>query len=212
MSAQQLQAQAMVFTTANTLNTSTPTTTTAGGWVNVSLNATNQIYIDDQGHIALSRIPSSPGEYELPDGAKLVVDHQGNYRIEDARAKVTYRANHVREFNPYVNASDLMEAFIRDMRTFGVRQAELLDLPVQLFINWLILNAARQDGEPAPAGVVAPEEHLAARPSKVPRCLECGRFITAHRARLRIPFCDDAHVALFIARRQSPALLAGPGG
>lgn len=88
------------------------------------------------------------GEYELPDGAKLVIDSAGNYKILDEEAHVVYLACRIREFNPYINASDLLEAFIEEVgRLDGVDQSDVLGLPIEAFINWIILQAAKRDGD-----------------------------------------------------------------
>lgn len=88
-------------------------------------------------------------QYELPDGASLNIDDAGNYKIEDQNAKVIYRANRVREFNRYLNASDLLEAFIEEVGKLDcVDQTQVLRLPIEAFINWLILQAAQKDGDP----------------------------------------------------------------
>lgn len=89
------------------------------------------------------------GEYLLPDGATLRIAVDGSYAIEDENAKVLYRACRVREFNPYINASDLLEAFITEVGKYdGVNQGDVLALPIEAFINWIILEAAKRDGDP----------------------------------------------------------------
>lgn len=85
--------------------------------------------------------------HKLPDGSKVVVDFNGNYEIIDKNAIVTYQANNIREFNKYVNASDLLESFIRDVGKLGVKQKDIFSLPIDLFINWLIVKAAEKDDD-----------------------------------------------------------------
>lgn len=147
-------------------------TTTSGGWIGTQTSATtgytnyvsqiqmlqqNQFLQQSQaGVLYQQQLDSAPwtrqlsaGEYDLPDGAKLVIDTLGNYRVLDSAAKVVYRACRVREFNPYINASDLLEAFIRDVGKYdGVDQGEILRVPIEAFINWIILEAAKRDGDP----------------------------------------------------------------
>jgi hypothetical protein len=86
--------------------------------------------------------------HTLPDGSKLVIDFNGNYEIIDHNAKVTYKSNNIREFNKFVNSSDVLEDFIRDVGKLGVKQKDVFSLPIELFINWLIIRAAEKDGEP----------------------------------------------------------------
>lgn len=141
--------------------------------------------------------------YVMPDGALIEVDDRGNYFIEDADAKVIYKANRVREFNPFLNASDLMEKFITEVGAFdGVNQDEVLRLPVEAFIHWLILQAAKRDGDsidglptveaalPKPPPV--PALPAPARPVRG-RCLACGRFLLERLAAAQVRFCNPEH-------------------
>lgn len=84
----------------------------------------------------------------LPDGAVIDIDDKGSYKINDKDAKVVYQASRVREFNPFINASDLLERFIADVgKIDGVDQSNVLRVPVEGFINWLIRQAAQKDGD-----------------------------------------------------------------
>lgn len=74
------------------------------------------------------------------------------------------------EFNRYINASDLMQEFIAWLGTQGVRKGEVLGLPMDLFIKWLIIQACEQDGE-------EPNVSLSLPAPKKNRCLGCGRFL-----------------------------------
>lgn len=86
--------------------------------------------------------------YVLPDGSTLTIDPHGNYGINDESAKVIYQACRRREFNPYLNASDLLVSFVKEVGAIdGVNQDEVLRLPIEAFINWLVLQAATKDGE-----------------------------------------------------------------
>jgi hypothetical protein len=137
---------------------------------------------------------AQPGEtIDLPDGSKLVVDAAGNYHIEDKRAKVTYRANRLREFNPFVNASDLLAEFVRDLGTIGLPNDAIMRAPIDLFIHWLVVRAAEQDGDRVA------ENH----------CRRCGRFVAVNRRRLGA--CRPDHVALLPPRKhvRTPRLRMG---
>lgn len=74
-------------------------------------------------------------------------------------------------FNRYVNASDLLEEFIRFLGENRVHQDQVLELPVDFFVKWLIIRACEEDGE-------EPNVTLALPPPKAqPRCLGCRRFM-----------------------------------
>jgi hypothetical protein len=142
--------------------------------------------------------------YDLPDGAKLEIDAQGNYTVLDDAAKVVYKANRIREFNVYLSASDLLEDFIRDMGKEGVLQSELLQLPVNCFIHWLILQAAIKDGD-STEDCVPPQKFL---PKKKDRCKCCGRFLPRVQLVADIHFCNGSHLNRYLERRA----LVGLGG
>lgn len=144
-----------------------------------------------------------PGETrELPDGSKIIIDDQGNYRIEDKDAQVTYQANRMREFSPYLNASDMLTRFMDYVRGLGVKQHEVLQLPLELFVNWLIIEAAERDQDPVPEGVVRPEEHKLLAAVTKPKCLRCGKFIPKTHRQYNFPFCDPPHAADYILKRR----------
>ena len=123
-----------------------------------------------------------PCKIRLPDGGMLEVDADGSYRINDKDAKVIYRANRMRDFNSFINASDKLESFIKFCGEIGVRQGEMLDIPVRHFIAWLIVEAALADGE-KPQALPDLREHV------LPRCNGCGRFIPRKLVARKITFC-----------------------
>lgn len=131
----------------------------------------------------------------LPDGARLIVERSGNYKIEDKNAKITYKANRVREFNTYLNASDRLEDFIRYCKGFDISQHEMVDLPIKLFIMWLITEAASADQLP-PNDSHQIEDikrlNLEIKRKHHPRC-KCGRFIHRTRAAQGFMFCNGLH-------------------
>jgi hypothetical protein len=86
---------------------------------------------------------------ELPDGTVIDVKSDGSYSILDDDAKIIYRANRIREFNKFVNASDLLEKFIEYCGDQGVVKEQMMDQPLRNFIGWLMTEAALADGEEA---------------------------------------------------------------
>lgn len=200
-------SQAQTMTTTGTI-WATPVATTAatGTYVNGTTNSNlvRQLYMQ---HMAEAQDCITPDEYErrramqllasdkfeikdghgltikMPDGGALIVEKNGSYRIDDADSKVIYRANRVRDFNPFLNASDKLEDFIRFCGSVGVTQDEMLQIPIQHFIAWLVIEAAKADGEPEPAMPLLPD--LTAKP----RCRSCGRFTSRKLKQARLDFC-----------------------
>jgi hypothetical protein len=149
------------------------------------------------------KLPAGKRTLELPDGAKLHVDDAGNYRIEDKDAKVTYRANRNRDFSPHLNASDMLAAFVRHVGALGLKQKEVLGLPIELFISWLVIEAAERDQDPIPEDVKRIEHHSAIATVLRPKCLQCGRFIPRLNHEVRFPFCRPEHGAQYIGRNRT---------
>lgn len=131
----------------------------------------------------------------LPDGTKIDIDAQGNFRIDDKEAKVVYQANRQREFNPYLNASDLLARFVEYVGTLGVRRSQVGQLPVLLFINWLVVEAATRDQDPLPEDVVPVPQHPLLQTRLRPRCLlvTCRRFVRRRLAEAGASFCSADH-------------------
>jgi hypothetical protein len=114
------------------------------------------------------RPDGQPHTIYLADGAILKMDGNGNYTIEDKDAKIIYKGCPVRDFNSYINASDKLEEFIKFCGTVGVKQDDMFKIPIESFIQWLVIEAARADGEKT--------ETLALPNYSKPRCT-CGRFL-----------------------------------
>jgi len=92
----------------------------------------------------------SPTEIELPDGTILNVDSDGNFTINDSNAKTIYKSMRMKEGNEFINATDLIERFIVALGKQGVKQSELLHIPIEVFFTWLVVEAAKQDGDNMP--------------------------------------------------------------
>lgn len=137
------------------------------------------------------RLPKGwAGIVSLEDGTNIVVETDGKMRIVDENAKVTYRANRVREFNRFLNASDLLREFIADVGAFGAKQSDVLTIPIELFINWLIMKSAEQDGDATHGALIHP------------RCRWCSRFISFARAQAGILFCGEQHAINFMRKER----------
>ena len=135
----------------------------------------------------------SAGKYIMPDRSILVINAYGNYMIEDEHAKVTYKANNKREFSPHLNASDMVADFLKYVGSIGVKKEDMMNLPINLFISWLIIEAAERDGDKIEIPRVN-EDQLLLQTVK-PRCLDCGRYIKRLHYRNQFPYCDPQHAA-----------------
>jgi hypothetical protein len=137
------------------------------------------------------------GPVSLPDGAEIRIDEKGNYKIHDKDAKVIYKANRSREFNPFVNAGDRIAEFIEYVRREvpAIQGSDISQLPLELFVNWLILEAAEKDGDEAPPDVVpVPNSRLLVDRIN-PRCRypKCGRFIKRASVDVGFNYCNPQH-------------------
>lgn len=200
-------------TTANTCNWLTNTATSAtssSDWIDCksvykqmmkyAISASD--LIDD----FPKKLPAQKRTIELPDGAKLIIDDAGNYRIEDKDAKVTYKANRLREFSPYLNASDLLAKFVSYVGSIGVKRAEVLGLPLHLFISWLVIEAAQKDGDEIPSDIIPVQDDPMVKLAIKPKCLTCGRFIKRLHYQNRFPFCSPEHGAAYVSLRTQATL------
>lgn len=141
------------------------------------------------------------GTYDLEDGAKLIIDDKGNYKIEDKNAKITYKSNNVREFNKYINSSDLLADFIADMGKMGADAKQVLEIPIQYFIRWLICKSAEQDGEDSSETVpVIANDTVKVLELKQNRCKCCGRYISQLNLNHGLLFCNGNHADKFLER------------
>lgn len=194
--------------------------TTTTSWPSITAKSLNQLYTSGELEEAFfagsakgaedSRTLLPSRAYTLPDGAALQIDADGNYRIEDKNAKVTYQANRIREFSPHINASDMAAKFVEYARTLGVRSDQCLGLPMELFINWLIIEAAEKYHDEVPPDVVRPQEHRSLKALIKPQCLSCGRFIPRLHQQHNFPFCGPEHGMAFVRRRTTRNITVAP--
>ncbi len=104
------------------------------------------------GYGARLDLPKQRLQLAFPDGSILFLDENGNFRINDRNAKVTYKANRNLEFNPYVNASELVSRFIEFVGQLGLTREQMKIIPLEMFVQWLVIEAAAKDGLPTPRG------------------------------------------------------------
>lgn len=108
--------------------------------------------------------------------------------------------------------SDLLVKFIEYLNSLRLNQKEALGLPIDLFIAWLIIEAAKADDEEPQEAELAkleglmrqhvridPPAPLLALPAPMPRCF-CGRFMARQRAAKGLMFCGGSHMDRYEAR------------
>lgn len=148
---------------------------------------------DVQQYIGVSRT----FDYNCPDGTVLRFEG-GNVTILDQNAKVIYKSNPIREFNKYLNASDLLEDFIEFCKTQNVKQSEFMDLPIQSFIMWLVVKSAEQDGEDPGEVPLMLEDSRKKRITK-PKCKCCGKYLPKIKASVS-QFCNGSHMDRYMEK------------
>lgn len=179
----------------------------SGGWLNAhqhvvkgvrKVNANGDL-IDDDDWVFDIRLGDAR-TIRLPDGTKIDVLADGSYTVNDKDSKVVYKGSSSRDFNKYMNASDLIEDFIKDVGKLGVTQGQLLKLPINALFVWLVMKAAEADGEKPPADVPKLESLPEVRMNIKPKCKCCGRFIDEKRHALGVNFCSSQHMDMFMLK------------
>lgn len=143
-------------------------------------------------------IPNIGCRLVLPNDVELKIDGDGKITINEADRKIFYEAA-PRGFNRWMNASDVLEDFIRYLGTMEVRQRHVMKMPLGLFINWLIIAAAEADGDTADDLKPKLAEGVDSIKA-IPRCLYCKRFLARHRHEAGINFCKSEHMDRYMAR------------
>lgn len=134
----------------------------------------------------------------LPDGVELIVHSDGSYEINETKKTWTYRAA-PRNFNKYLNASDVVEDFIRYLGSLDVRQRHVMSMPLGLFLKFIIIEAAKADGDPY-EDVEPPLLEGVKQVKAQPRCRFCQRYISQARADKGVYFCSPPHMQRFLLR------------
>ncbi len=184
----------VIWTNFSTSSTSTNhITITAGGGTAYSVSASETIEIDRDYKVKVGE----RFKIKLPDGAVLQVEADGSYALKDDKARIKYHANRFRAFNRYVNASDLLEEFMKYVATVvpDIKSRGVLGIPLELLIKWVVIRAAEADKEPTD-----PEEALALKAEVAAMALK------ANQARLKRLAPPQANVHQIVGRLEKPRL------
>jgi len=136
--------------------------------------------------------------YKLPNGGTLKIDELGNFKIIENN-NITYKSCNIREFNKYINASDLLEGFINFLGEQGMKQIDVLKTPIEIFITWLIFKAAEQDKIDEETTLKELEDKTK-QLKHSNRCLFCGKFISKKFKKLGINFCNTLHLERYMEK------------
>ena len=142
----------------------------------------------------------SDAKFVLPDGTTIRINHDDTITVDDSNAKILYKSNPVRDFNPYLNTSDMLEDFIHWCAEQKITKDDFSTLPVSLFICWLVVKAAEADGEEL--ADVTPMLTSAVRERKLHnhRCRCCGRFLSKKYESHQISFCSPEHMTKYMEK------------
>jgi hypothetical protein len=195
-----------------TNSTSTSTSTTSNGWITYAGGGgggTGSItsYVEAQLAGRRKAILGQAFSIDLPDGGLFELKADGSYTLLDKDAKITYRAARHRDFNKYLNCSDLIEEFINYVGNIGLKKNEIMKIPVSLFIAFLVVRAAEADGEEVPEQEVMMLKNahndilLLPAPDKKPHCELCGRFISPRFKSANLLYCNPEHAGRAYAKR-----------
>lgn len=137
--------------------------------------------------------------FECPDKAVLKFK-RGIVELITDDARVVYKSNPVREFNKYLNASDLLEEFIHWCGDEGLSKRDFKELPVHMFIMWLVVRAAEADQEDPGEVALGLHDCIVDHRKSIPRCKDCGRFITKHHNDNGVVFCTPEHMGRYLEK------------
>jgi len=131
---------------------------------------------------------------QLPDGTIIDIEDEYRWKVYENNAQVTREACRISAFNRFINASELLESFITDMAPSGIKQNQVLKVPVEAFINWLIYKAADADGEQLR---ISRWNH---------KCGYCMRFLPKRLVTQGVNFCNSLHLDKFLQRQDNQFL------
>ena len=153
------------------------------------------------GDIHVPRGCNTETQFTLPNGTVLTLGLNDKIVVNDKDAKVLYESPETRRFNRYLNASDLLEDFVGFCGQNNLSKKEFSELPLEIFIYWLIVRAAEADGDSTDE--VLPLLTTAVKESNLhgARCKCCGKYLPKKFVDNGINFCSTDHMAQFMDRK-----------
>lgn len=167
--------------------------TTSSNMMTATITSDVTTYNQPQQDITVYRVQVPPGAHEV----SFALSGEAMHRMMRQNVPAPLPP---KTFNKFINASDMMEEFIRWCGEEGVKADELMGLPIDLFIKWLVVKACEQDGEEPNVELVIPKIDQ-------PRCVSCKRFM---RKEIEVPlhdYCAPRYYERCQARQQKKELV-----
>lgn len=136
----------------------------------------------------------------LPNKTKIKIFPDDHIEIDDTDERRLYQSQPVRDFNKYLNASDLLESFIEFCAKENMTKKEFSELPISLFILWLIVRAGETDGDPVDETLPMLTHAVRVTKSHTHRCKCCGKFLTRKYEENQISFCSPEHMSVYLEK------------
>lgn len=136
----------------------------------------------------------------LPNGTKLKLNPDDSVEIDDANGKTLYHSAPTRGFNKFLNASDLLEEFVRYCAEQKITKKDFSELPISLFIFWLIVKAAEADGDDTEEVLPLLTSAVDKQTKTYHRCKSCGKFLSNTMRSHQIVFCSPEHMGKYMSK------------
>ena len=152
-------------------------------------------------HFKEIHIPAGSGSnttFVLPDGTEIKYHYDDRIEIDDSKGKRLYQSAPTRGFNKYLNASDLLEDFVRYCASERLSRKDFAELPLSLFIYWLIAKAAEADGDSTDDIVPLLETSVKQQRYQPHRCQCCGKSLSKRFLENHVHFCSASHMQLYM--------------
>jgi hypothetical protein len=136
--------------------------------------------------------------FTLPNGVKINLFPDDHIEIDEKDGRQLYRTEATRGFNKFLNASDLLEEFIAYCAEQKMTRKDFAELPISLFIYWLIVQAAETDGDSTQESMPLLTHAVKEQKFKPSHCKCCGRFLSSKMVSHGINFCSSDHMQRYV--------------
>ena len=171
----------------------------------IDVDSDNLALLEYIGFGQFNEIPLQAGlnsktTFTLPNGVKIKLFPDDHIEIDESDGRQLYKTVPTREFNKYLNGSDLLEEFIAYCAKQNLTQKEFSELPISLFIYWLIVEAAHVDGDSTEDTLPLLTSAVRERKMHTHRCKCCGKFLSKKMETHSISFCSTEHMGQYMER------------